>query len=100
MIEILTAHGSHPVEPLRAPTADSLWISRADFETATGSQLKPEGLCTGELCTPVRTDVRARCTEGDAVDAAALWTALERPVLSDRRLTLWVLGDGARERSD
>jgi peroxiredoxin len=100
MIEILTAHGSHALEPLRPPSADSLWISRAGFEAATGSQLKPEGLCAGELCTPVRSDVRARCVEGEAVDAAALWRALERPVLSDRAHTLWVLGDGARERAD
>jgi peroxiredoxin len=100
MIEILTARGSHTVEPLREPTADSLWISREAFEAATGCELKPEGLCAGELCTPLRSDVRARYIDGDAVDAAALWSALERPLLSDRRHGIWVLGDGARERGE
>jgi peroxiredoxin len=100
MIEILTARGSHTLEALRTPSAESLWIARAAFEAATGSELKPEGLCSGELCTPLGAEVRARCVEGDAVDAAALWRALERPLLSDRAHTLFVLGDGARERSD
>ena len=100
MIEILTASGSHTTQPLREPSAGSLWISRAAFEAATGTELKPEGLCTGELCAPLRPELRARCVEGDSVDAAALWTALERPLLSDRSHTLWVLGDGARERND
>ena len=99
MIEILTAQGALTTAPLRPPSATSLWISRAAFEAATGSQLEPEGLCAGELCTPLLPDLRARCVEGDAIDAAALWSSLERPVLSDRAHTIWVLGDGARERS-
>ena len=99
MVEVMSARGSFDVEPLREPAESSLWISRAAFERAAGSELKPEGLCAGDLCTPLREEVRARCIDGEAVDAAALWSALERPVLADRTRTLWVLGDGARERA-
>jgi peroxiredoxin len=99
MIEILTARGSHDTEAIRAPSAESLWISRVALEAATGARLEPEGLCAGGSCTPIHEDVRARCIDGEAVDAAALWRALGRPALSDRSHTIWVLGDGASERS-
>jgi len=100
MVEILTARGSFDVETLKEPADGSLWISRTAFEQATGSELKPEGLCTGELCTPLRAEVRTRCIDGESVDAAALWTSLERPALTDRKRSIWVLGDSARERAE
>ena len=98
MIEILTGRGSHDVAALREPSDESLWLTREAFERITGSTLSDEGLCEGETCTPLGSDARARCIDGDAVDAAALWRSLDRPLLSDRSRTLWVLGDGARER--
>jgi hypothetical protein len=47
----------------------------------TGWQLKPEGLCRGEVCVPVR-DTDALVADG-AIDIAALAEALHRPVVVD-----------------
>jgi peroxiredoxin len=100
MLEILSARGTSTVEPVRPPAPDQLWITSETLAWTTGWKLRPEGLCSGDQCIPLREELRQRCIAGDRVDAAALWQALERPVLGDRSGTLWVLGESALERTE
>ncbi len=58
--------------------------------SATGWQLKAEGLCRGEVCVPVR-DAATLVTDG-AVDIEALAEALHRPVVVDRDAAVAALG--------
>ena len=58
-------------------TGDQLWLEADALEPATGWVLKPEGLCRGEVCVPVR-DRAALVPEDGWIDLAAL-ESLEAP---------------------
>ena len=78
---------------------DALWLSVDDLARATGWQLKPEGLCKGDICIPLSASRRTQITRGGEVDAAGLWRMLGHPVVHDVSATAWVLGTGADQRS-
>jgi hypothetical protein len=73
---------------------NGLWVSAADAERATGWALKPEGMCRGDICVPLRQGVTQ-----DGIDLAAFWRALGNPVAHDQSERIWVLGAGADERN-
>jgi len=54
-------------------------IDPAYLPTAIGWELKPEGLCRGDVCVPVRD--RDRLYDGERVDLAQVAEALDRPFL-------------------
>ncbi len=64
----------------------SLEIGRAEFESGTGWDLKPEGACKGEVCIPLRE------TPGDTVDVASLAEQMGLPVVADSTHGLWAIG--------
>jgi hypothetical protein len=93
-------HDAQETEVAGARVAgDSLWLSKADVQQATGWTLKPEGLCHEETCVPVPRGAEAEFVEADAVNIAAFWRHLGRPVVRDGAGETWVLGVGARERA-
>ena len=51
------------------------------LEAAVGWELKPEGLCRGDVCVPVRDG--ANLFVGEQVDLARVADALSRPVVVD-----------------
>lgn len=72
-------------------------ISASDLERALGFELKPEGLCKGELCLPIGS--RPGLVTADGVDLVALADLLERPLALDVAEGVAVLGESARQRS-
>jgi hypothetical protein len=56
-------------------------VSAASLKSALGFELKPEGLCQGEVCFPVRD--RAALVAGDALDLAELARITGRPLALD-----------------
>ena len=79
---------------------DSLWLSAADLDRATGWLLTDEGFCRDEACVPAPHDREPALVRGDQVDVAGLWRYLGHPVARDARGEAWVLGTGAQERAD
>jgi len=63
---------------------------------AIGWDLKPEGLCRGDVCVPVRA--RDTLFQGDQLDLAAVGRALDRPVVIDGDNGVVVLGVPAAAR--
>ncbi len=57
-------------------------IGAADFEAVTGWDLRPEGLCSGEACVPVRDRSALEPFDG-SIDLATAATLLDRPVVVD-----------------
>jgi peroxiredoxin len=64
---------------------------------ATGWVLKPEGLCRGDVCVPVRDRdaLLARDADAGEVDLAAFASALGRPYAIDLDEEVMVLGESA-----
>ena len=90
MATILTDEGAFDVE-----TSEDLHLKPDDVERITGWSLKPEGMCRGAVCVPLRSAV----TGDGRVDLAAFWRHLGNPLLADAAKQIWVLGTGAEERN-
>jgi hypothetical protein len=71
-------------------------IEAADLPRATGWDLKPQGLCRGEVCVPVRG---AQLGADGTVDLHAVADALRRPLAVDADAQVAVLGASAAERA-
>ncbi len=98
MATILTDDGATEVERGEgAPGA--LWIGNEFAEAATGWTLKPEGLCRGDVCVPVPAGREDEFVRDGAVELAAFWKYIGKPVLNDRAGAVWLLGEGAADRS-
>jgi hypothetical protein len=64
-------------------------VTIADFQQATGWELKPEGACRGNECVPLPRPVSG------AVDLREIHAALRMPLVHDAAAGLWVLGPPA-----
>jgi hypothetical protein len=76
----------------------TLLLSPAALRTAFGFELKPEGLCKGDVCFPVR-DQGALVRKG-GTDLAALADLVGRPLAMDAEERFAVLGASAAERAE
>ena len=78
-------------------SGDTVRLSREALERATGWTLKPEGLCRGALCVPLRRGAALESAEG--VDLAGVAAALGRPLALDTAERAAYLGVGAGDRA-
>jgi hypothetical protein len=70
-------------------------LSREALELAIGWTLKPEGLCRGDMCVPLRG---AALESADGVDLAGVAGILGRPLAADVEERAAYLGVAAAER--
>jgi peroxiredoxin len=75
----------------------AVFLSPADLELATGWVLRPEGLCRGDVCVPVRSD---RLSTDDGVDLAVFAEIMQRPFAFEPAPAIAVLGDAAADRAE
>jgi len=98
MVTVLTETGEFAVPGAEA-SRDVLWLAGRDAESATGWQVKPEGLCRGELCVPLPAGREGEFVRGPSVNVAALWRHLGQPAVSSDRGDVWVLARSAGDRA-
>jgi hypothetical protein len=79
--------------------ADRMLVDAAGLEAALGWQLKPEGLCRGDVCVPVRDRASLQADDG-SIDLAAVAGALGRPVVVDTERAVIAVGAPATVRSE
>ncbi len=72
-------------------------LSREALERALGWALRPEGLCRGSLCVPVREAAALEFPDG--VDLGAVAATLGRPLALDVEEGAAYVGMGADERA-
>ncbi len=80
----------HELHVRVTPRADTLLVDPDDLP-ATGWSLKPEGLCRGEVCVPVRD--REALVSRDGIDLRAFAKTLARPIAIEPDAALAVLGE-------
>lgn len=96
--ELLTLIDGDRVTSLRATLdRDAVRVAPDALRDATGWELKPEGLCQGDRCIPVRD--RLSLADARGVDLAAFARALDRPLALDVAERAAALGTSAAERS-
>jgi hypothetical protein len=74
-----------------------LGVSANDFASATGWTLKPEGLCKGEVCVPVRD--AAAMSDGTAIDVAEFARVTGRNMVIDALRNVMAIGEQASSRA-
>jgi hypothetical protein len=79
---------------------NNLWLSLDDLRSTTGWELKPEGVCQGEVCVPIpagrETDfVRA---DGKLFNLTALARQLNQPAVYDNAYAVWFFGEAVNTR--
>ena len=62
-------------------------------------QVKPEGLCRGDICVPVPSSRASDYVSHDALNASAFWRRMGHPVVHDAGGEAWVLGTRAADRT-
>lgn len=76
---------------------DGVRLAPETVRDALGWTLRPEGLCRGPVCVPVRD--RDALAREDGIDLEALADALDRPLALDREARAAALGVSAGERA-
>jgi hypothetical protein len=71
-------------------------LAPAALHEALGWELRPEGLCRGDVCAPVRD--RAALADERGVDLEAFAAAIDRPLALDAVERAAALGHSAGER--
>ncbi len=66
-------------------------LPKADLEPVLGWQLKPEGLCQGDICVPVH-DMAALCPDDNTIDLLAVAGLVDRPAAVDETTGLVAIG--------
>ena len=73
-----------------------LWISLADLTRATKFELKPQGVCTEQLCFPIpekrRADFVARREEATWFNLSEFARLLKLPAVQDSKHAVWYFG--------
>jgi hypothetical protein len=75
---------------------ERVWIPADAVRAALGYELKPEGLCKGDACFPVRE--RAALLAGGALDLAELARITGRPLALDAEERAGALGTALEDR--
>jgi hypothetical protein len=91
-------YGDHPVSVASATAeGNNLWLSLDDLRVTTGWELKPQGVCRGEVCVPIPAGRAADFVgaDGTQFNLAALARQLKQPVVHDDAHAVWCFGEAA-----
>ena len=76
-----------------------LWIPTAETERVSGWSWNGKSLCKGDVAVPIPNGKDDDFVREEAVNLAAFWRHMEKPILSSESADVWVLGAGAAERT-
>jgi hypothetical protein len=89
MLTVITDDATREIESTR--------VSPAELQELTGWELKPEGLCRGDVCVPTRG--RPEVEVDGVVDLAVVADLLGQPFVVDDEKSVAVLGTSVATRT-
>jgi len=103
-----TATIIHEERPLKFEGAiaesNALWLEAAELKRLTGWELKPEGICRGDLCVPIPPGGDAKFAskrDGKSwLNFTALADLMGKPWAGDLTHRVWYFGAEAEERGN
>jgi hypothetical protein len=98
-VKVLTQDttGMDPVHEIEAHVVDGRVLTgAAGIATALGWELKPEGLCRGDVCVPVRAD--AQIGEGERIDLGTVASVLGMATMVDDQAGIMAVSAPAADR--
>jgi hypothetical protein len=76
---------------------DELWVPLSDLRSASGWELKPEGVCKDEVCVPVPDARRDALIRDNHFNLAEFARLIEQPFAHDESNAVWYFGPAAWE---
>lgn len=98
MGRVTVLDGSATFEIEATATAAGLALDSAQLETASGWSLKPEGLCCGDVCVPVRDT--AALVAGSGLDADEFARLTGRVAVVDAARGIVAMTESGNRRSE
>jgi hypothetical protein len=101
-MSVTIIYGDRPVSVASATAeGNNLWLSLDDLRAATGWELKPQGVCRGEVCVPIPAgrDADFVRADGTQVNLAALARQRNQPTVHDDAHAVWCFGEAASARN-
>lgn len=90
----LLVYEHRPAVEAESVPGDGLRLGPAALLAATGWEVKPEGVCRGDVCVPL-TGAAASLAREDALDLAGFAELLGQPVVHDAAAGAWGIGHPA-----
>jgi hypothetical protein len=102
-MSVTIMYGDRPVAVASATAeGNNLWLSLDDLRATTGWELKPQGVCLGEVCVPIPAgrDADFVGADGTQFNLAALARQLNQPAVHDDAHAVWCFGEAASARNN
>jgi hypothetical protein len=98
-------HEEHPLKFERAVAEpNALWLETGELKRLVGWELKPEGICRGDLCVPIPPGAGAKFTSkrdgATWLNFTALADLMGKPWAGDAAHRVWYFGAEAAERGN
>ena len=77
-----------------------LWLPTGELARATGWELKPEGVCRGDICVPLPGGREREFASDGGFDLSAFARLLGMPTARDEAGDAWAFGEAASSRRD
>lgn len=84
--------------------SNALWLDAAELKRLTRWELKPEGLCRGEMCVPIppgrESEFASKRDGAPMLNFSALADLMGKPWAGDSKNRVWYFGAQAAERGN
>jgi hypothetical protein len=102
MPEIILYKEQPPFTSAAVTEGNNLWLSLDELQTATGWELKPQGVCLGDYCVPIPTGRESEFLRADGrqFSLTVLARFLGQPVVHDDTHHVWFFGEATSARRE
>src|SRR5258708_12655301 len=98
-------HDDQPLHFERAiADSNAVWLDAAELKQLAGWELKPQGICRGDLCVPIppgrESEFASKHDGATWLNFSALSDQMGKPWAGDSKNRVWYFGAEAAERAN